>query len=292
VREDYFCPICGTNEWVSYSNQTGIPNGNNLQLVCVPAQIQKADITVTVQLTETWRVENHKPVYKEYSNSTKTLVTKSGNVWGNGMTWVEIDVAAARAGSLRFEIAQSNPANTAIGYFYNVTIVGDEITVYFDNNLTYANFGFEVKNTAGALVGGPQNIDHVATSSRTLPLPANYGETVYLFFHNDGGIKWLSNEIIGCTLDSVDSGIRAFTRGSGHYMVLNNNNQSVGPNDLPLGTYTVILYVDWVEVGRETVVLDTNGQVYNVNFGDISMGQAPCVVNCVFTGCPGCSDGC
>ena len=35
VRDDFFCPICGSNVWASYSNQAGAPNGNNIQLICV-----------------------------------------------------------------------------------------------------------------------------------------------------------------------------------------------------------------------------------------------------------------
>jgi len=34
-RDDFFCPICGSNVWASYSNQSGAPNGNNIQVVCV-----------------------------------------------------------------------------------------------------------------------------------------------------------------------------------------------------------------------------------------------------------------
>jgi len=71
-----------------------------------------------------------------------------------------------------------------------VKIEGDNITVYFDENLIRANFGFEVQNTSGALAGGPSNMNHRVTDSRTLPLPAGYGDTVYLFFHNAGGISW------------------------------------------------------------------------------------------------------
>jgi len=32
ASEDYVCPKCGGNEWVHFSNNSGVPNGNNVQL--------------------------------------------------------------------------------------------------------------------------------------------------------------------------------------------------------------------------------------------------------------------
>ena len=32
ASDEYFCPACGNNEWVSYSNKSGVPNGKNIQL--------------------------------------------------------------------------------------------------------------------------------------------------------------------------------------------------------------------------------------------------------------------
>jgi len=129
-------------------------------------------------------------------NNTDTLVSHRATAPGqsgafnNGHTWVAINVAAARADNVKIGIANSSPSNTPIGYSYNVKIEGNNITVYFDDNLIRANFGFEVQNAVSQLAGGPSNINHRVTSSRTISMPAGYGDTVYLFFHNAGGIQW------------------------------------------------------------------------------------------------------
>ena len=271
-RNDYYCPNvgCGKNVWVSYSNKNGVPSGKNVQLTH-PVEIKPPEpkdqfgyISAEVNLLETWFKDYHKPVYREASNNTNTLVTRSGNAFNNGQTWVAINVAAARAGSLQFEIADSSPQNRPIGYFYNVKIVDDNITVYLDDNIIRADFGFEVQNTSGALAGGPKNTKHGNLRTNTQSLPAGYGDTVYLFFHNQGGIKWLTDEVIGCEFDYTDSDVQPYT-GSYYFaiggIVLDTNKKFlVGP------TYTLDLYVEGIKFDSIPVVTVADKPT-NVPFG-------------------------
>ena len=123
------------------------------------------------------------------TNTLVTLVTLGGGKFDNGHTYVQIDVAAAKAGSLRFEIADSSPNNRPIGYFYNVRIEGDKLIVFFDDNLISAKYGAYVVNDPSQFPGNAPS--HPATgSSYAFDMPAGYGDTVYLYFHNEGGIKW------------------------------------------------------------------------------------------------------
>jgi hypothetical protein len=151
-------------------------------------------LQVFVDVVAEWYVEYHKPVFLSRQSTTSTLVSVSPLSFGNGHRYVMIDVEAARETSLSFGIGNSanngGGPQTETGYFYNVKVEGDSITVYFDDNLIRANFGFEVKNTAAALAGGPSNVNHSAAKSQTLPLPAGYGDFVFLYFHNSGGIQW------------------------------------------------------------------------------------------------------
>ena len=243
-------------------------------------------ITATANLLETWRTETHELVYEPIisRSNESTLVSKSPNAFGNGQTWVAVNVAEARADNFSCEIADSSPSNRGIGYSYNVKIEGNNITVYFDDNLVRANFGFEVQNTSGALAGVPSNLNHVVTSSRTLPLPAGYGDTVYLFFHNAGGIQWISGqEVVGCKLavDGVQSGTRSFTRGLPVYKVFDAADNEVEMDNIPLGTYTVKLFVNYVQVGNPiSVELTFGGQVFDVNFGNQNVETLDCVIEC------------
>ena len=49
VSKDFVCPDCGRTDWVNFSNNSGVPNGNNIQLNH-PAPSRR-NITVTVTYT-------------------------------------------------------------------------------------------------------------------------------------------------------------------------------------------------------------------------------------------------
>ena len=132
-----------------------------------------------------------KPVFekKVSSNSTSTLVSKSDTAFNNGHTWVAIDVAAATEGILTFEIADSSKSNRTVGYSYNVTIEDGKLVVFFDDRFISANYGAYVVNNPSQFPGNAPK--HPAYGSQyAFDMPANYGATVYLYFHNAGGIKW------------------------------------------------------------------------------------------------------
>ncbi|MCL1873510.1 MAG: hypothetical protein FWF85_05275 [Clostridiales bacterium] len=74
--------------------------------------------------------------------------TVPGGTFGNGMTYLEIDVAKARTEGYEFDIADSSPSNKNVGYKYFVRIEGNELVVYFDNRFITAEVSAKVYSTA------------------------------------------------------------------------------------------------------------------------------------------------
>ena len=302
ISDQFFCPVCGSNEWVSYSNMDGGPAGGNVQLVCVGDGdccgylASVGSVMVDFNAVEKYVVETHGPVFAEAYSTRNTLVSQSTSRWNNGHTWVAINVEEARTTGVSIEIADSSDANAPIGLAYNVNIVGNNITVSFNDNVLRANFGFEVQNTPGALAGGPSNINHVLTLSRTLPLPANYGDTVYLFFHNAGGMRWLTDEVIGCVvIDVTEANERAYTGDTvftvglydleGNEVVVYDTTLGFGYEGIlsgvPVGDFVVVLYADGVEIAREYITVE-DGDTAAVDFGTIVIRDDVVVVVCDF----------
>ena len=127
-------------------------------------------------------------------DSTKTLVSKmvdGGGAWNNGFTWVPVNVAAAEEGPVQYEIADSSPSNRDAGIYYNVQIEGNMMHIWVPDNVYQANIGGYVYNTVPSKF--PHAPKHTGLSA-DIPMPANYGDVVYLFFHNQGGIYWTTGE--------------------------------------------------------------------------------------------------
>jgi len=157
-------------------------------------------IDLSLELIEQYDKVAYEPVYAQKQDTEKTLVSLMGEgdgVFNNGHTYVAIDVAAAKEGALAFGIADSSKSNRAVGYSYNVKIEGDKLIVFFDEYFISATYGAYVVNDRNGFPGSAPS--HPATgSSYAFNLPAGYGDTVYLYFHIEGGIKWYdSANIIG-----------------------------------------------------------------------------------------------
>ncbi|MCL1697014.1 hypothetical protein [Lysinibacillus sp. BPa_S21] len=130
------------------------------------------------------------PVYaKDVStDNTDTLVSLSSNAFKNGHTYVPVNVAAASAdGGSWFDIADSSPQNRPNGYKYNVKIANGKLTISFDDRLIAANVGAYVVNNPKDF---PGNAPAHFGNSVSVDMPAGYGDVVYLYFHNAGGLKW------------------------------------------------------------------------------------------------------
>ena len=247
-------------------------------------KIVKGSIAVLVEIDgeEPW--EEYEPVYEELGNSTDTLVSLSGNAFGNGHTWVAVDVAAATDGVLRFQIADSSPSNRPVNYFYNVSIEDGKLTVYFDDNLISANVGAYVVNDPKDF---PGNAPSHHGQSVTVDLPAGYGSTVYLYFHNQGGIKWLGTTIVGWNL--IDSGVApkdyigeltlTVTGPDGYSDVLTAdypddislNGELWTLTDLVLGDYTLVLSGDGFDPQTETLTVTKDDPDVAVTFDGITV---------------------
>ena len=152
------------------------------------------------------------------SADEKTLVSdlrgKDGAAFNNGHTYVKVDVKKAEAEPQYFGIADSSPSNRPIDYGYYVTIANDKLTVYFDDMLKSANVGAYVANKPNQF---PGNAPAHYGKTVTVDMPKNYGDVVYLYFHNEGGIEWwltkdyeLTDEKVLCHEDTSEEACRHF----------------------------------------------------------------------------------
>jgi hypothetical protein len=258
----------------------------------------RGSITATATLLESWRTEVHRPIYRiESGSKNSTLVSKQSTALGNGHTYF-----AANGGV--HEIADSSPSNTGIGLFFKVEKRADGWYVVLDDKIVSASIGavgfddvsaFEsnFRAPSHANITGEYGPIKTFVSSRSQDNAPVYTGDGYLYVHFSN-IAWSyeTNEIIGCELSESNSGTRAFSRSSPVFKVFNTDNNEVGMENLPLGTYTVKLIVGENEIDSAEAELVSDGQACSVNFGNKIVGKAPCVVNCTYDRCPGCSDGC
>ena len=153
----------------------------------------KGDLFIMADFELYKDIENYKSVNKETpiisEDQTKTLVSKSGLAWNNGHTVVKVNVSEASLDGERFQVADSSPYNRAVDAWYVVTITDGMLTVSMESNVTKANIGAYVWDQFPESFGNAPN--HVGLSV-TIPMPEEYNEFVYLYFHNEGGMEWKS----------------------------------------------------------------------------------------------------
>ena len=142
----------------------------------------------------------YEPEYGKFSNNTKTLVSwrnggqVPGSTHGNGFTMLLIDIAQASTDEgIVIGIADSSPSNRYIGCDYTVHVKDGWLTISFANLVSVPNFGFILSST---MWNGNPNSDIKHDKIATRQLPAGVTDTVYLFFHIDGGISWYGTEVI------------------------------------------------------------------------------------------------
>ena len=102
-----------------------------------------------------WHMTDRPSFEKRVSSNSDTLVTARmnnaipGGTFGNGMTYIEVNVADAKApGGIDFTIADSSKSNKEIGYGYNIRIEGDELVLSLDNRLISASVTAKLYNSA------------------------------------------------------------------------------------------------------------------------------------------------
>jgi len=130
-------------------------------------------------------------IRKTETNNENTLVTKKNEgdgAFNNGHTYVAINVKAATDGTLTFTIADSSPDNRPTPFGYTVTIEGDKLIITLsEGTVTNKGYGAYIVNNPSQFPGNAP--DHPAKgSSYAFDMPAGYGDTVYLYFHNEGGM--------------------------------------------------------------------------------------------------------
>ena len=225
------------------------------------------------------------PIYEKKVSEKKSLVSLSKNAFNNGHTWVDIDVAAARAGALTFKIADTSPQNTEVGYSYNVRIEDDKLIVFFDDKFisTGNGFGAYVVNDPKQFPGNAPS--HPALgNSYGFDLPDGYGDTVYLYFHIDGGIRWLSliSNDVRTGEDTVGyKGVLTLTvTGPDGFKLVKTANypDDIGRNgalwtltDLALGEYTLVLrdegFDDAPGIIKKTITVTKDNPNATADFG-------------------------
>ncbi|MDR0373395.1 MAG: hypothetical protein LBI79_07570, partial [Nitrososphaerota archaeon] len=125
---------------------------------------------------------------------TSFLGDNTGGRFNNGMVWFAIDVEKAKTDGYTFGIAYSNPANTHLGYYYNIAIVNNQLVLSFDDRFISA-----LEATAKVYNAPPSSHDNSghtrlnAGQTITVNLPAGHSDTVYLYVHFNT-VSWYSVE--------------------------------------------------------------------------------------------------
>ncbi|MCL2335949.1 MAG: hypothetical protein FWC60_00835 [Firmicutes bacterium] len=209
-----------------------------------------------------------KSVYK-FPNSNENNGNGSG---GNGakMTYVAVNVAAASSGDgVPVELAMSDPNNTGLGLYYNVKIVGNQLTVSFNDAdgvvLPDNSIGIFLQATP---FDSRPNIKHDG-NILTATLPSDTGDVVYLYLHSAGGIMYNDkNNIIGWkevsreTLPGDYKGtLKLEITGPNDFSYVNENfDGNIGAvlDKLEPGDYTVSLSgsSDYTVIGLDGTVVD------------------------------------
>lgn len=125
-----------------------------------------------------------------YSDNTANAKPVNGGAFKNGHTYVNVDVAAASGeNGVWFRIADSSKNNgkktpdaynIPVGYCYNVRIADGKLTVTLPKNMAFAQVGAFVYASAPK---DAKNAPKHYNGSVTVDLPADCGDTVYLYTH-------------------------------------------------------------------------------------------------------------
>jgi len=223
------------------------------------------------------------------NNNTGTLVSwvnsgnpVDGNILGgvlhNGMTYVSVNVAdASKDGGINFDIADSskgNNPNADIGYGYNVKIEGNQLIISFDNRLISANVGAVV--STAQFTGNPTSeVKHTQVGNgQTLKIdmPANYGDTIYLFVHFEGGISWYTTgqyEFTGWKLSNTVTGDYSLVKtetGEYQYVKTETGDYQYVKTVTGKNKYVKTVYGDNVLTNTETTTTTVHDDEYAANF--------------------------
>ncbi|MCL1900885.1 MAG: hypothetical protein FWG51_00610 [Firmicutes bacterium] len=160
---------------------------------------------------------------KDTLTSYRNNGTIPGGSFNNGMQYLKIDVLTARERGYTFGIAQSNPANTYVGYDYFVNIVDDKLIVSFDDRFIEAiQATAKVYNTAPSSHDNSGHITLRTGDTLVVDLPKNYGDTVYLYVHFNNGVRWFTTgeyEFVGWRLGGqIEGEYKKVGDGSGEYI--------------------------------------------------------------------------
>ena len=187
-----------------------------------------------------------------YSDNTASAVPTNGGAFNNGHTYVEINVEEARNGGYSIGIADSSknangktpPSqyNVPIGYNYNVDIDGNQLVISFDNRfISSGGIGAYLVNNPSQFPGNAPK--HVDANTLTIDLPAGCGETVYLYFHMQGGISWYAESeyrFMGWRLnETADDCVLVYTE-IGEYKLVNTEIGEYKLVNTEIGTYKLI----------------------------------------------------
>ena len=119
---------------------------------------------------------------KKITSVSDTVVTWrdggniAGGTFGNGMTYLEIDVEKAKASPITFWIGDSSKSNKKIVdyYFYNVRVEGNELVVTFDERLISTNVTVKLYSTAPK-ASDPSSHKAITGGEIRIPLPTTSG---------------------------------------------------------------------------------------------------------------------
>ena len=259
---------------------------NNTTIKTPPAGALEVTANVTAQKSV--------PIIKHLN--IPTLVSKfdgvNGGVLNNGFTYEAINIDAAKApGGVDYEIADSNPDNTGIGYYYNVHINEDnQLVVTLDDPIAYADLGFIAfanQSDAIYLKGHPDPNGNyrdfkysykVARNSElgknekslTVALPDGCDDVVYLYLHIAHGLYYYSGTST-LTPTAYTGHLSLSITGPDGYTYSNNDfDGSFSLEQAVVGDYTCTLSGDGFDTQTLTgaVVKDATT---TVDFGDITV---------------------
>jgi|GEM_PF-5590694 len=269
--------------------------GGNNQFVNKLKPAAKGSIKATANLQETVTTQHHDPVYKvEAGTREGTLVTLSSTPFGNGQTYIK-----AAAG--KQQIADSSPNNRPIDFFYTVEEREDGFYIVLDERITSASIGavgFDaVPSQQDFRAPSHSTVSHVYGPIKTMVSSGNqdnqpaYTGDGYLYVHFQS-ISWSyqTDEIVGCKLASVDKDTHTLENATPIFVVRNEGGEEMTTTtDLPLGKYTVELWVGSEKITETTVELTETEKDITVDFGDVVVAQSCVVDNCPNKdNCPGC----
>jgi len=222
------------------------------------------------------KVVAKEPVY-EVGSISGTMVTWRNNgtipggTWNNGMTYVDVNIAEASTDEgIWFQIADSSPSNRPSGLWYNVKVADGMLTVSFADGVTIPNDCIGIVLSAVPFVDRPTSElkhDNVLTKS----LPAGTGDTVYLYFHSQGRITWITDNLIGWKDVPYKGKLTLDVAGPDGFVYKDEDfNGSYLLYPAAPGEYTVTLSGDGFAMLTQTVTVDKNATV-TVDFGTITV---------------------